>query len=91
MVAVFTKQVGCVMVPVGATGLAGNGLTVYGLAAERQLVFTSRTVMLNVVLGAKPEKVALDWYEAPPLMLYSTLDPMGDDTTIVPVGVMQSG
>ena len=46
MVAVGTKQVGWVMLPAGAAGLAGNGLIVKGVAAERQPVFTSRTVML---------------------------------------------
>ena len=61
IVAVGTKQLGWVIPPIGAAGLTGKAFTEYGVAAERQPVFTSRTVMLKVVLGVKPAKVVLDW------------------------------
>jgi hypothetical protein len=91
IVPVGFAQIGCVIDPNGAKGLAGIGLTKTAVAVEIQRVTTSRTLMLKVVFGANPAKVALDWYEVPPLMLYSKLAPVGDETTIVPVVVIQSG
>jgi hypothetical protein len=61
MVPVGIAQVGCVIDAVAAAGLAGIGFTKTAVAEEMQRVVISRTVKLNVVFGAKPAKVALDW------------------------------
>ena len=42
------------------------------------------------VFGVNPEKVELDW-NVVPLMLYSKLAPIGEETTIVPVFTLQVG
>ena len=61
IVPVRIVQVGCTTVAVAEAGLAGIGLTDTKVAVDIQRVFTSRTVIENVVFGVKLAKVVVDW------------------------------
>ena len=84
-----TVQVGwAVALAVGAI-IVGTALIVIFVADEVQPdgVFLTITVY---VLGAKPEKVRLAW-KLIPSILYKLPTPVGEETTIVPVGVVHVG
>jgi len=89
IVPVGSVQVGCIIFPEAAEGVAGAALTIKEFNGDWQPAAFC-TLITWILLAGSPVKTGEDWY-GPPLMLYCNPAPVGELMVIIPVFIAHVG